>query len=158
MSRYVLLRSATLAAAMLLPLQFAGAQAPTRTVKSAVLQVVTDNDGKDDTDVFTVTVANGGETILERVYDAKEEIKPLTTFNLWLNKVGNAPADKVKGSTIVFHIDTKWDEHWVVKDARLTVNYDSGPPDKWHWGPFVLQRTGAGPFEVQFTLSDDRRL
>jgi len=141
----------------LLPLQPAFGQAPTRVVKNAVLQLVTDDDGKDDTDVFTVTVKNADGKILERVFDAKEEIKPFTTFNLWLTKVLAEPQDKVKGSTVVFHIDTKWDEHWVVKDARLTVNYDSGPPDKWHWGPFVLQRKGAGPFEVQFTLSDDHR-
>ncbi len=149
---------AGLAAALLLPVHFAGAESQTRTVKNAVLQLITDNDGKDDTDVLTVTVKNGDGKMLERVYDAKEEIKPFTTFSLWLNKVAAAPSDKVKGSTIVFHIDTRWDEHWVVKDARLTVNYDQGPSDKWHWGPFVLQRTGAGPFEVQFTLSDDSRL
>lgn len=157
MSRNVLFRAAVLAAAALLPLQFATAEAP-RVVKNAVLQIVTDNDGKDDTDVLTVTVANGDEKFLERVYDTKEEIKPFTTFNLWLNKVAAVPPEKVKGATIVFHIDTKWDEHWVVKEARLTVNYESGPPDKWHWGPFVLQRTGPGPFEVRFTLSDDKRL
>ena len=154
---FVLLRAAVAAAALLLPLQFATAEAP-RVVKNAVLQVITDNDGKDDTDVFTVTVANGEEKILERVYDAKEEIKPFTTFNLWLNKVAAVAPDKVKGSTISFQIDTKWDEHWVVKDARLTVNYESGAPDKWHWGPFVLQAKGASKVHVDFPLDDSHRL
>jgi len=134
------------------------AQTPERTVKNAVVQLLTGDDGKDDVDVFTITVSNGDSKILERVFDAKEEIKPRTTFNIWLNKVTAAPADKVKGSKIVFRIDPKWDEHWVVNDARLTVNYDSGPPDKWHWGPFVLQRKGAGTFQVEFALSDDRRM
>lgn len=156
-THFVLLRAVVLAAVMLLPLQFATAEAP-RVVKNGVLQLITDNDGKDDTDVFTVTVSNGDEKILERVYDAKEEIKPFTTFNLWLNKITAAPAEKVKGSTISFQIDTKWDEHWVVKDARLTVNYESGPSDKWHWGPFVLQIKGANKFHVDFPLDDSHKL
>jgi hypothetical protein len=129
-----------------------------RAVKNAVLQVVTGDDGKDDTDVFTVVVQNAGGKILERVFDAKEEIKPFTTFNLWLNKVRAVPPDQVKGSKVTFQINTKWDEHWVVKDARLTVNYDSGTPDKWHWGPFALQTKGANQYAVEFPLDDDHKL
>jgi len=64
----------------------------------------------------------------------------------------------VKGSTISFQIDTKWDEHWVVKDARLTVNYESGPPDKWRWGPFVLQVKGANKFHVDYALDDSHKV
>ena len=129
-----------------------------RAVKNAVLQVVTDDDGKDDTDVFTCTVANAGGKVLERVFDAKEEIKPFTTFNLWLNRIRAVPPEQMKGSKITFRIDTKWDEHWVVKDARLTVNYDSGPPDKWHWGPFVLQVKGANPTWLDFALDDSHKM
>jgi hypothetical protein len=148
---------AALLATVLLQSPSADAQAPARVVKNAVLQLITDNDGKDDTDVFTVTVANADGKLLERVYDTKEEIKPFTTFNLWLNKIRAVPPEQVNGSKITFRIDPIWDEHWVVKDARLTVNYDSGPPDKWHWGPFVLQRKGAGTFSVDFTLDDGHR-
>ncbi len=160
MSRFnnVKFGAAAVLAAILLPLQFAGAQAPARVVKNAVLQLVTDDDGKDDTDVFSVTVANGDGKLLERVYDAKEEIKPFTTFNLWLNRIRAVPAEQVKGSKITFGINTRWDEHWVVKDARLTVNYESGPPDKWHWGPFVLQVKGANKMSVDFTLDDGHKL
>jgi hypothetical protein len=127
-------------------------------VKNAVLQLVTGDDGKDDTDVFTVTVTNADGKFLERVFDAKEEIKPGTTFNLWLNRLIAEPADKVKGSKITFGINTKWDEHWVIAEARLTVNYDSGPPDRWHWGPFALERKGPGPYTVDFTLTDDHHM
>ncbi len=159
MFRHNLAVSATLALMLASPFasQSAFPDSP-RLVKNAVLQVLTDDDGKDDVDVFTVTVKNGSGKILERVFDAKEEIKPNTTFNLWLQKVTAATPEQVKGSTIVFHIDPKWDEHWTIKEARLTVNYESGPPDKWHWGPFVLQRKGAGPFEVQYTLTDDHKM
>jgi len=129
-----------------------------RVVKNAVLQLVTDDDGKDDTDVFTVTVTNGDGKLLERIFDSKEEIKPFTTFNLWLNKIRAVPPEQVKGSKISFQINTKWDEHWVVKDARLTVNYESGPPDKWHWGPFVLQVKGANKFAVDFPLDDSHKM
>jgi hypothetical protein len=73
--------------ALLLPTHFTGAQTPPRVVKNAVLQLVTGDDGKDDTDVFIVSVANADGKLLERVYDTKEEIKPLTTFNLWLNRI-----------------------------------------------------------------------
>ena len=152
------LRSVALASAMtVLSLPPSFAQAPARVVKNAVLQVVTGDDGKDDTDVFTVTVANADGKVLERVFDAKEEIKPETTFNLWLTRVRPATSDKVKDSKVTFRIDTKWDEHWVVKDARLTVNYESGGSDRWHWGPFILERKGASPMQVDFTLSDDHR-
>ena len=107
--------------------QLAGAQTPPHVVKNAVLQLVTGDDGKDDTDVFVVSVANADGKLLERVYDAKEEIKPSTTFNLWLNRIRAVPAEQVKGSKITFRISPKWDEHWVVKDAQLTVNYEVGP-------------------------------
>ena len=160
MSRFnnVKFSAAAVLATTLLPLQFASAQAPARVVKNAVLQLVTDNDGKDDTDVFSVTVTNAEGKLLERIYDAKEEIKPFTTFNLWLNLIRAVPEEQVKGSKITFDIDTKWDEHWVVKDARLTVNYESGPPDKWQWGPFVLQVKGANKMSVDFTLDDGHKL
>jgi hypothetical protein len=147
-----------LALLVLPPLQAIRAETPARNVKNAVLQLVTGDDGKDDADVFTVTVANADGKFLERVFDAKEEIKPETTFNLWLNRLRPESSEKVNNSKVTFRIDSKWDEHWVVKDARLTVNYESGPAERWHWGPFVLQRKGAGPFQVDFTLSDDRRI
>jgi hypothetical protein len=147
-----------LAILVLPPLQAIRGETPTRNVKNAVLQLVTGDDGKDDADVFTVTVANADGKFLERVFDTKEEIKPETTFNLWLNRLRPESSDKVRDSKITFGIESKWDEHWVVKDARLTVNYESGPAERWHWGPFVLQRKGAGPFQVDFTLSDDQRL
>lgn len=144
-------------AAMFLPMQPILAQTPARVVKNAVLQLVTGDDGKDDTDVFTVTVANAGGKVLERVFDAKEEIKPETTFNLWLTRIRAVPPEQVNGSKITFRIDPKWDEHWVVKDARLTVNYETGPAERWHWGPFVLQVKGANPMSVDFTLDDADR-
>jgi hypothetical protein len=151
-------RVAIVLIAMLLPAHFAGAQTTPRVMKNAVLQIVTGDDGKDDTDVFTVIVANADGKLLERVYDTKEEIKPLTTFNLWLNRIRAVPAEQLKDSKITFGIHTKWDEHWVVKDARLTVNYESGPAERWHWGPFVLQVKGANPTSLDFTLDDSHRM
>jgi hypothetical protein len=145
-------------AAVLLPIEPMFAQAPARVVKNAVLQLVTGDDGKDDTDVFTVTVANADGKVLERVFDAKEEIKPGTTFNLWLTRIRAVPPEQVKGSKITFGVNTKWDEHWVVADARLTVNYESGPAERWHWGPFVLQAKGANTMSVDFTLDDSHRM
>jgi hypothetical protein len=133
------------------------AQTPARTIKNASVQLIIGDDGKDDTDVFTITVTNGDGKFLERVHDAKEEIKPGTTFNLWLNRVKAEPPEKVKDSKITFRIDPKGDEHWVIKEARLTVNYDTGPADRWHWGPFVLQTKNSAPFTVEYALSDDRR-
>jgi len=136
----------------------APAQSPTaRVVKNASVQILTGDDGKDDTDVFTITITNADGKFLERVFDAKEEIKPGTTFNLWLNRVRAEPLEKVKGSKITFRIDPKGDEHWVIKEARLTVTYDSGPAEHWHWGPFVLETTKSAPFTVEYLLSDDRR-
>ncbi|MGC1408049.1 MAG: hypothetical protein WA864_03770 [Acetobacteraceae bacterium] len=151
-------RIAVLLLVMLLPTHLAGAQTPPHVVKNAVLQLVTGDDGKDDTDVFTVSVANADGELLERVYDTKEEIKPLTTFNLWLNRIRAVPAEQVKDSKITFGISPKWDEHWVIKDARLTVNYESGPAERWHWGPFVLQVKGANPMSLDFTLDDSHRM
>jgi hypothetical protein len=37
------------------------------------------------------------------------------------------------------------------------VNYESGPPDKWQWGPFVLQTKGANKMSVDFTLDDGHK-
>lgn len=104
-----LFRAIGLAVAMLLPLHVSRAQAqaqapapaPARVVKNAVLQLITGDDGKDDTDVFTVTITNADGKLLERVFDAKEEIKPGTTFNLWLNKVRAASPEQLKGSKIL---------------------------------------------------------
>jgi hypothetical protein len=148
------LPSVCIAIALGLP---ASAQTPARTVKNASVQFITGDDGKDDTDVLTITVTNADGKLLERVFDTKEEIKPGTTLTLWLNRVRPEPPDKVKDSKIAFRIEPKGDEHWVVKEARLTVNYDSGPADHWHWGPFVLETKNSAPFTVQYTLSDDRR-
>jgi hypothetical protein len=131
--------------------------ATTRVVKNASVQILTGDDGKEETDVFTITVANADGRFLERVFDAKEEIKPSTTLNLWLNRVRAEPLEKVKGSRIAFRIDPKGDEHWVIKEARLTVTYDSGPAEHWHWGPFVLETTKSTPFTVEYPLSDDQR-
>ena len=133
------------------------AQTSARVVKNASVQLLTGDDGKDDTDVFTITIANADGKFLERVYDAKEEIKPGTTFNLWLNRIRAEPVDKVKGSKITFRIDPKGDEHWVLKEAKLIVNYESGPAEHWHWGPFVLETKNSAPFMVEYALSDDRR-
>jgi hypothetical protein len=146
--------AAFLALAFMLP---AAAQSPARTVKNASVQVITGDDGKDDDDVFIVTVTNADGKFLERVFDAKEQIKPGTTFTLWLNRVRAEPSEKVKGSKIAFRIEPKGDEHWVVKEARLTVNYDSGPAERWHWGPFVLETKNSTPFIVEYALGDDRR-
>ncbi len=148
---------ATVAFVALPPLRASLAEGP-RVVKNAVLQIITDDDGKDDADVFTVTIADANGKILERVFDAKEEIKPFTTFNIWLQKVRAATPEELKAGKITFRIDPKWDEHWVIKEARLTVNYESGPAEKWHWGPFVLQRKGAGSFEVEYPLTDEHRM
>lgn len=134
------------------------AQTPPRVLKNAVVQLVTGDDGKDDTDVFTVTVANAEGKLLERVFDAKEEIKPGTAFNLWLTRLRAAPAEQIIGSKVTFTINTKWDEHWVIKEARLTVNYEQGPPDRWHWGPFALQIKGAGSMSVDYLLDDAHKL
>ncbi len=161
-----MIRAVGFAVAVLLPLHVSLAQAPAptpastpaRVVKNAVLQLITGDDGKDDTDVFTVTVTNADGKVLERVFDAKEEIKPGTTFNLWLNKVRAVPPEQMKGSRISFRINTKWDEHWVVKDARLTVNYEQGPADRWHWGPFVLEVKGANTTAADFPLDDAHRM
>jgi hypothetical protein len=136
----------------------ASAQTPTtRVVKNASVQILTGDDGKDDSDVFTITITNADGKFLERVFDAKEEIKPATIFNLWLNRVRAEPLEKVKGSKIAFRIDPKGDEHWVIKEARLTVNYDNGPAEHWHWGPFVLETKKSAPFTVEYLLSDDQR-
>jgi hypothetical protein len=153
-----MLRATGVAAVLLLPMQPMFGQTPGRVVKNASLQLITGDDGKDDTDVFTVTVANTDGKFLERVFDAKEEIKPGTTFTLWVNRIRAEPAEKVKNSKITFRIEPKGDEHWVVSDARLTVNYESGPAERWHWGPFVLQTKNSVPFSVEFSLTDDRRL
>ena len=134
------------------------AQAPQRTIKNASVQFITGDDGKDDTDVLTITVSNGEGKFLERVFDAKQEIKPATTFNLWLNKVRAEAPEAVKDGKIVFRIAPQGDDHWVIKDAQLTVNYDSGPADKWHWGPFVMETKASKPFDAEFKLSDDRRV
>jgi len=132
-------------------------QAADRTVKNASVQFITGDDGKDDTDVLTITVANAGGKFLERVFDAKQEIKPKTTFTLWLNKLRAETPDNVKGSKIAFRIAPQGSEHWVVQDAQITVNYESGPSERWHWGPFVLETSASKPTAVEFTLSDDRK-
>ncbi len=144
----------------LLAIAFAAgaAQAQTRTIKNASVQFITGDDGKDDTDVLTITVSNGAGKFLERVFDAKQEIKPGTTFNLWLNKVRAEAPEAVKDGKIVFRIAPQGDDHWVIKDAQLIVNYDSGPADKWHWGPFVMETKASKPFDAEFKLSDDRRV
>ena len=66
----------------LLPVFSAAVAAEPRPIKFATVQFVTGDDGKDDTDVLTVVVADAKGKILERVFDAKQEIKPGTTFNL----------------------------------------------------------------------------
>jgi hypothetical protein len=146
----------SLCAALALALPVA-AQTPARAVKYASVQIMTGDDGKDDNDILTIIVTNAAGKFLERVFDAKEEIKPGTSFTLWLNRIRAEPSDKVDGSRIAFRIDPKGDEHWVVKEARLTVNYDTGPAEHWHWGPFVLETKNSTPFTVVYTLSDDRR-
>jgi hypothetical protein len=138
-----------------LPPYSAFADSP-RVVKNAVLQLVTGDDGKDDTDVFTVANADG--KVLGRVFDAKEEIKPFTTFNLWLSRIRPVPPEQMKGSKITFRINTKWAEHWVVKHTRLRVNYGSGPQDNWQWGPFVLRLKGANEMSLDFPIDDGHKV
>ena len=46
----------------------------------------------------------------------------------------------------------------MVKDARLTVNYESGPPEHWHWGPIVLQVKGANSMQVDYVLDDGHKM
>jgi hypothetical protein len=137
--------------------QTSGTQAAARVVKNASVQFITGDDGKDDSDVFSLVVANASGKFLERVYDAREEIKPGTTFNLWLNRIRAEPSASVSNSHISFRIDPKGSEHWVVTEARLTVNYESGPAERWHWGPFVLQTQNSVPFTAEFLLSDEHR-
>jgi hypothetical protein len=146
--------AAVIALAFALP---GAAQTPARAVKNASIQFITGDDGKNEADVFTITVTNPDGKFLERVFDAKEEIKPGTSFTVWLNRIRAEPPEKVTGSRIAFRIEPKGDEHWVVKEARLTVNYDSGPAERWHWGPFVLETRNSAPFIVEYPLSDDRR-
>ncbi len=129
-----------------------------RVVKNASIHFITGDDGKDDSDVLTVTVANADGKFLERVFDAKQEIKPKTTFTLWLNKLRAEPVEKVKGSKITFNIAPQGPEHWVVQEAQLTVIYETGPPEKWRWGPFVLETSSGKPFSVEFNLTDDKRM
>ena len=136
----------------------APATAAERVVKNASIHFITGDDGKDDTDVVTVSVANADGKFLERVFDAKQEIKPKTTFTLWLNKLRAEPVEKVKGSKITFRIAPQGDEHWVVQEAQLTVIYETGPPEKWRWGPFVLETSAGKPFSVEFSLTDDKRM
>lgn len=150
-------RAAALTAALALPWHATLGQTPQRVVKNASLQIITGDDGKDDSDVFTVTIANAGGKVLERVFDAREEIKPNTTFNLWLTRVRPEAAEALRNSRITFRIEPKGGEHWVVKEARLTVNYETGPADRWHWGPFVLETKGA-PFMLEYTLADAQKL
>lgn len=152
------LRREFVALAAIVPWLIAAPASAERVVKNASVQFVTGEDGKDDTDVLTITVATASGKILERVFDAKQEIKPNTTFTLWLNKVKAEPADALKDARITFAIAPNGDEHWVVKDAQLTVLFEEGPPEKWHWGPFVLETKASKPFQVEFKLSDDRRV
>jgi hypothetical protein len=58
-----------------------------------------------------------------------------------------------KDDTDVLH-RPQGDDHWVVKDARLTVNYRTHPAERWHWGALVLETKKAAPFSVEFTLSN----
>ena len=142
----------------LLPVFSAAVAAEPRPIKFATVQFVTGDDGKDDTDVLTVVVADAKGKILERVFDAKQEIKPGTAFNLGLTKLRTEPIETLKEAKIAFRIAPQGDEHWVVKDAQLTVLYKSGAPDKWHWGPFVLETKASKPFQVEFALTDDKRV
>jgi hypothetical protein len=146
--------SAAFALAFGLP---AAAQTPARAIKNASVQLITGDDGKDDDDVLTIVVTNADGKFLERVLDAKEGIKPGTTFTLWLNRIRAEPPERVKDSRIAFRIEPKGNDHWIIKEARLTVNYDSGPAEHWHWGPFVLEATNSAPFTVEYGLDDDRR-
>ncbi len=148
--------SILLAGFILLPGHAAWAEP--RTVKNASVQFITGDDGKDDTDVLTITVSNAAGKVLERVFAEKQEIKPGTTFTLWLTKSRAETDEALKDAKVTFRIQPKGDEHWVVKDAQLTILYENGPPDKWHWGPFVLETKASKPFQVEYTLSDDRRV
>ena len=48
----------------------ATAQSPPRAVKNASIQLITGDDGKDDSDVFIITVTNAEGKFLERVKPA----------------------------------------------------------------------------------------
>ncbi len=127
-----------------------------RVLKNASVQFRTGDNGKDEASVLTVTVTDADGKILERVLDNKLDVKPETSMTLWLNRARAATADKLTGSRITFTITPKGDEHWVVKEARLHVTFESGPGKTWHWGPFTLDSKDAKPASVEFTLTDDR--
>lgn len=125
-------------------------------LKNASVQLSTGDDGKKEASVITVTVTNADGKLLERVLDNKLDLKPDTSMTLWLNRASAATADKLKDSRITFTVTPKGDEHWVVKDARLRVNFENGPGKTWHWGPFTLDSKDSKPASVEFPLTDDQ--
>jgi hypothetical protein len=145
-------------ACLLGPLLPAGtAQAQIATVNHASVQIVTGDRGKDEATPLTITVANASGRIFERVWRTRQVIKPYSTFNLWLQRTRAETAEKLQGSRITFRLDPKGDDHWDVKEARLTVTGEHGTRLTWHWGPFALDAQRGKPVAVEFALTDDHR-
>ncbi len=126
-----------------------------QVVKNASVQFSTGEDGKDNTTGFTVTVTNAGGKILERVFEDRRKAQPGTISTFWLNRTRAETAEKLKGSHITITILPRGEERWTIKDARLKVNFVSGPSRSWHWGPFTLQSSDGKPASVDFVLDDD---
>jgi hypothetical protein len=58
-----------------------------------------------------------------------------------------------KDDTDVLH-RPQGDDHWVVKDARLTVNYGTDPPSAGTGGRSSLETKKSAPSSVEFALSN----
>lgn len=135
----------------------AAAHAQTRVVSNASVEFRTGADGKNDTTVLTVTVANAGGPILERVFSAGRKAPAETISTFWLNRIRSETADQLNGSHISFTILPKGDDRWVIKEVRLKVNFVTGPSRTWHLGPFTLDSHDSRPARVDFVLADDSR-
>lgn len=149
------LRLPTLAIAVLAGALAGTAQAQTGAVKTASLQFLTGEDGKNASTVVTITVANAGGTFLERVLDTRQDIYPDTSLSLWLNRTRPEFAAELQGSTLTLKVDAKEDDRWTVKDMRLLVTYDSGPMETWHWGPAVLEVKAGKSYSTDFAVTND---
>ncbi len=141
--------------AALLLVGAAHSQGQQQVVKNASVQFSTGDEGKDNTTAFTVTVANAGGKLLERVFDDRRKAQPGTISTFWLNRTRAETADRLKGSHITITILPKGEERWTINDARLKVNFMTGPSRSWHWGPFTLQSSAGKPASVEFVLEDD---
>jgi hypothetical protein len=146
----------TILAGLFSALLLAGtAHAQNPVVKTASVQVSTGEDGKDDSTSLTVTITNPSGKIFERVFDDKRKAQPDTSSTFWLTRVRPETADKLKGSHITFTILPKGDDRWTIKDARLKVNFATGPSKIWRFGAFTLEASDSKPVSVDFVLADE---